>query len=229
MTTSWLDLVPALPAVGLAFEPWFKGRDALVALLEPFFSARTAAGQTFLFYEFGPLGLRVQTSAGYVYQFDLVQIVVAFHGDDQAEAPHYSKALAALVEEAADLFKHLLPGQRPLTRVGVTASAEVPRDAVPPGIRAWLGRLAAPAELESVQARFAAKVATGEGTVDRVLHRFKQGAGPARPLEVEFDWQRYHEPPPEVRGKDVGKRLEEHAEAALRYFETFAAGGSPDA
>lgn len=220
-TTSWLDLVPAVPAVGLVFKSWFKSRDALITSLEPLFSDLQEKGQFMRFQDHGPLGLSVETSGGFALQFDLMNVVVLRPGTD--ERVRYSEALDQVVSLLGDVCRHLITGQRDLVRVGVIAEGEIEKDAVPPGVRAWLDRMSAPfGEFVGATCRLTTKVGAGEGTQDRCHHRIKSPAGDERVTELRLDWQRVFDPMVPLRGRDVVKRVEEHVADALAYFERFA-------
>ncbi len=241
---TWVNKVLCVPTVGLTFKPWFRSREGLLSSLSPLLAKWDELGDGLLFQEAGPMALRVESTSGFYFHLDLNRLVVSGAPTveqqvDSAGAPQqaavevapYSDVLSSVCEIAGDVADCAFgDGLRSLRRVGVIADCQVDHGSPPPGVRLWLEQLSShwTGGLVGISGQFTAALGSGEGFKDRCHHKLAWKQEGQEHFEFRMDWQRLFDPSPDLRGRDLRKRLKDLCAPALDYFERFGAGLLPE-
>jgi hypothetical protein len=251
--TSWLDSFVAVPTIGLQIAPalgaFFRFPELVSPILDEALREDTALQIT---QETGK-GLSFRTERGFAYKLLVDQIIVEFSYSKSEEklagqAPSlkplsvrpFSTLLAQCRAEMRKVLD-LVSAQQQLKvhRFGVVASVNLPSDAAPPGVEAFLAHLGAffPGKMLKADASFLTLISeTDEGT-ERCHHAVSfDELAVEGDLTMRFDWQKTFGRPRaggrlEYRPLDAALKgdLDGNVASAMAYFERLGRGELVDA
>lgn len=232
--TTWLDAVPALPAIGIQLQlPWavsLRWANLLAAEIDEWGTAfQVQSGPTNLIVETDD-GLRTKLVPNNVIVEGALRLRSAEEAGsfypiiERSEVRPFEQLLdAAAVRTGAVL--RVLAAQGPLhvERIGVMASMRFREETLPPGLASIIAHLEKPwnSRLEKCETTLLANLHEQEGTVERCHHHVSFDRTKPGPLsfQVVLDWQRAFDTPVAFSERAVKPEIESAVKKAQAYFE----------
>jgi len=242
---SWLDALPAQPAVSVRFRQRFLLIGEVLGLLEPFLNGLHAEQGRLRVGTSPPWDIDLEAPGGFTYRLRRDGLRVAFSYDNVArdrarlgarsptslamiepkEVIPFSELLRATIASVDDLLEALAAREAMVDRFGLEATIPMSRAQAPPGVGRFLRELGWLPGYEPVRAscQILSRVAQRAGSDDRV-HYNLQSSEDGDDLELLLDFQRHLEPPIRLRHPATGKDLARFIEEAVAHFENFGSG-----
>lgn len=239
----WLDMVPATPLIGFAFEPWLHTFNDHVAACRKFFTEKQGRVAVLTLAAPQPLDMTVEAADGIQYmvgpdsvsvQFRYPQKLVNQPGgklpivEPTIPVKPYSELLEYVAKETEEFLPALLSGlTRQLIRIGIVASAYVDLESPPPGVEAFVKHLGAPwkAQMTFGSAKIGVPIEKQEAYTDRCIHNFEiVNDERLRPAVVALDWQRIYDPHLPLNAAGIVEHVAACKKEALAYFDKFGKG-----
>jgi hypothetical protein len=241
---SWLDLVLAVPAVGLRLKPSLSAAVDYPRLMAPLVDELVEElGDANLSLNNPPnFGLKTSDGLSHSVTPDNVVVEYAYPVAGKREsgclpntpAPKqvpYSDLLELTIRRFIRIIKAL--GKQhafKVNRVGFIAATRMSRKKLPPGVDSLIKHLEKPwkSPLLLINSNLVASISEAGGTRDQCHHILVQdSASRDNPDEIEFkmDWQRQYLPEKDHRTDELERQVIDCKKAALGYFERVGEGG----
>jgi hypothetical protein len=242
---SWLDALPAQPAISVRFRQRFLLIGEVLGLLEPFLNGLHAEQGRLRVGTSPPWDIDLEAPGGFTYRLRRDGLRVAFSYDNVArdrsragvrrptspptleplEIIPFADLLKATLTSAHDLLRALAAREAMVDRFGLETSIPMSRAQAPPGVGMFLRSLGWLPGYEPIRAscQILSRVAQREGSDDRV-HYNLQSSEDGDDLELLLDFQRHLEPAVRLRHPATGKDLARFIEEAVAHFESFGSG-----
>ncbi len=242
---SWLDRLPAQPAVSVRFRQRFLMIGEVLGLLEPFLKGLNAEQGRLRVGTSPPWDIDLESPGGFTYRLRRDGLRVAFSYDNvvrdrsragirnPANLPAvepfqiipFADLLKATLASVDDLLRALSAREAMVDRFGLEASIPMSRAQAPPGVGMFLRSLGWLPGYEPIRAscQIFSRVNQREGSDDRV-HYNLQSSDDGDDLELLLDFQRHLEPAVRLRHPATAKDLAGFIGEAVAHFEIFGSG-----
>ncbi len=244
----WVDGVIAVPTIGLQLEPYLGTATDFAERIRPILAEALRRGAE-IKTEGGLFGVNFELTNGYTIKLDHNNVVVEFgypvqiHHERGGFAAFkypisttpFTTLLEGVVDMIVEVLQRLDQPNRKLHRFGLVATCGLDPAALPPGVAKFVEHVGSPWERRKTKVKVdVTAYLTESGDVrDRCHHKYSMDEDGENPTQLQLDWQRLWGKlaAPETllslpRGRDkLVSAVQEHARAAVEYFELFGMGG----
>jgi hypothetical protein len=231
---SWLNTLPAQPALSVRFRQRFLLLGEVLGLVEPFLTRLQAQQGRLRVATSTPWDIDVEAPGGFTYRLRRDGLRVQFSHDNVArdrlrvepnESVPFDELLETTLASANDLLKALAAREAMVDRFGLVATVPMKRAQAPPGVARFLRSLESLPGHEPIRAscQIFSRLGHGEGWDDRV-HYDVQTSEEGDEIEILLDFQRYLEPAVMLKHPATTSALAEFIREAVAHFEQFGTG-----
>jgi hypothetical protein len=242
---SWLNALPAQPAISVRFRQRFLLIGEVLGLLEPFLNGPRAQEGRLRVGTSPPWDIDLEAPGGFIYRLRRDGLRVQFSYENIAsgrsrmgaktstglttlspiESIPFPDLLETTLTSASDLLKALAAREAMVERFGLEVTVPMGRAQAPLGVGRFLRSLGSLPGYEPIRAscQIFCRVAQRAGSDDRV-HYDVQSSEDGDDIELRLDFQRSFEPVIRLKDPATVGDLAEFTGQALAHFEHFGSG-----
>jgi hypothetical protein len=242
---TWLNALPAQPAIGVRFRQRFLLCGEVLGLIEPFLNGMHAQQGRLRVGTSTPWDIDLEAPDGFTYRLDRDGLRVQFSYEnvardrlragpqrptglptlDPTEPVPFAELIETTLASADDLLKALAASEAMVDRFGLATTVPMRRAQAPPGVGRFLRSLGSLPGHEPLRAscQIFSRVARREGSDDRV-HYNVQSSEDGDDIELLLEFQRYFEPAIRLKHPATMSDLAQFTREAVAHFEHFGSG-----